>query len=73
LRHRPNDLDIDGLGQPGQLFERISGRPGLSWLLDGDQEGMLGRGMGQKGEAWNGMLLTVSAVTSIQVQSTGYA
>src|SRR4051812_15148305 len=42
LRYRADDLDVDGFGQPRQLFQRIGGSPGLILTLDGDQEGMFG-------------------------------
>lgn len=42
----------------------------MARLLDRDQEGMLGWGVGGKGKAWNGMLLMLSALTRIQVTLT---
>jgi hypothetical protein len=59
LRYRTHDLDVDGLGQPRQFFQRIGGSPGLILPLDGDQEGMFGRAVGGMGRAWNGSLLGV--------------
>jgi hypothetical protein len=54
LRDRPDDLDVDGFGEAGQLFQRVGGRPGLTRPLDGDQERMLGGAVGGEWCAWNG-------------------
>jgi hypothetical protein len=57
LRSRTDDLDIDGLGQASQLFQRIGSRPGLSRALDSDEESMLRRPVGGKWDASNESLL----------------
>jgi hypothetical protein len=62
LGHRAHDLDVDGLGQPRQLFQRIGGCPGLILTLDGDQERMFGRAVGGMWRAWNGSLLGIMVI-----------
>jgi hypothetical protein len=62
LGYRAHDLDVDGLCQPRQLFQRIGGCPGLVLTLDGDQEGMFGWAVGGMGRAWNGDLLGVIVI-----------
>jgi hypothetical protein len=42
LRDGADDLDVDGLGQPGKLLERVLGGPRLSVGLDGDEQRALG-------------------------------
>jgi hypothetical protein len=61
LGDRPDDFDVDRLGQPGQLFERIGGGPGLSGALDGDEQGVLGGTVGRKWDASDGSLLGMAS------------
>ncbi len=50
LGHRPNDLDIDGLGQPGQFLQGVGCLPDLVPRLDidRDQQGLLRRPGGRE-------------------------
>ena len=57
LGDRAHNFDVDGFGQPRQLFQGIGCRPGLILPLDGDQEGLFSRVVGGMGRAWNGNLL----------------
>ena len=59
LGYRAHDLDVDGFGQPRQLFQGIGGCPGLIRMLDGDQKGLFSWAVGGMGRAWNGSLLDV--------------
>jgi hypothetical protein len=59
LGYRADDLDVDGFGEPCQLFQGVGGCPGLMLTLDGDQEGMFGWAVGGMWRAWNGNLLSV--------------
>ena len=61
LGDRAYDLDVDGLGQARQLFQRIGGSPGLILAFDGDQESMFGGAVGGMGRAWNGNLLGITS------------
>jgi hypothetical protein len=40
LGHRADDLNVDGLGEAGELVERVGSLPGLPRCLDRDQEGL---------------------------------
>jgi hypothetical protein len=75
LSDRADDLDVDGLGQAGELFQRIGGGPGLAGALDGDQERMLGGLVGRKRIAWYGSLLGTicnsAERSSVPVQGAG--
>ncbi len=42
LRRRSDHLDVNGLGQPGKLFQRILGGPRRAVCLDGNQQRSLG-------------------------------
>jgi hypothetical protein len=59
LGYRADDLDVDGFGEPCQLFQGVGGCPGLMLTLDGDQEGMFGWAVGGMWRAWNGNLLGI--------------
>jgi hypothetical protein len=59
LGYRAHDLDVDGFGQPRQLFQGIGCCPGLILTLDGYQEGLFGWAVGGMGRAWNGNLLRI--------------
>jgi hypothetical protein len=61
LSYRAHDLDIDGFGQPRQLFQGIGCRPGLILTLDGDQESLFSWAVGGMGRAWNGNLLEITS------------
>jgi hypothetical protein len=43
LGYGADNLDVDRLRESGQLFERVAGLPGLSRLLDGNEQRVLGR------------------------------
>jgi hypothetical protein len=61
LGDRAHDLNVDGFGQPCQLFQGIGCRPGLILTLDGDQEGLFSWAVSGMGRAWNGNLLGITS------------
>ncbi len=62
LRDRADDLDIDRLGQPRQLLERVSRCPLLLLLFDSNKQRLLGRALGDDGFACDTACLSFSAV-----------